>query len=118
MCKLCSDRIHVHHDSSIEPQLDFKKHGDGINDPKLVEEHDLLFSGIFGSGVSRREILKMGGLAALGGLVPSAATFAQEKNGTRWFASAISRLPMPRPCSLRTKWASSRSTDSSRSRRR
>ena len=60
MCKLCSDRIHVHHDSSIEPQLDFKKHGDGINDPKLVEEHDLLFSGIFGSVLGAESLLEGG----------------------------------------------------------
>ena len=79
MCKLCSDRLHVPHDSSIEPHLDFKRHGDGIDDPRLVQEHDPLFSGILGAGVSRREILRMGSLAALGGLVPSAATFAQEK---------------------------------------
>jgi NitT/TauT family transport system substrate-binding protein len=66
---------------SVESPLDFKKHEDGINDPRLVLDYDPLFSGILGTGVNRRDFLKMGGLglAATSGLMPSAETFAQEK---------------------------------------
>lgn len=60
----------------------YKKHGDGINDPDLVIDYDPLFSGTLGSGVDRRDFLRLAsglGLGALSGLLPSAATFAQEK---------------------------------------
>jgi len=59
----------------------YKKHGDGIQDPELVVEYDPLFRGVLGTGVNRRDFLKMGslGLAAMGGMLPSAETFAQEK---------------------------------------
>ncbi len=60
--------------------LDFDKHEGGIDDPKLTLDYDPMFKGILGTGVSRRDFLKSSGLAAaLAGLVPSAATFAQEK---------------------------------------
>ncbi|MES9829369.1 MAG: ABC transporter substrate-binding protein [Candidatus Thiodiazotropha sp.] len=55
------------------------KYGDGINDPDLVLEYDPLFKNVLGSGVDRRDFLKMGSLAAMSSLIPSAATFAQEK---------------------------------------
>jgi NitT/TauT family transport system substrate-binding protein len=62
------------------PGLHLKRQHDGIDDPKLVLDSDPLFSGILGTGVSRRTFLKTSGLAAaLAGLVPSAATFAKEK---------------------------------------
>jgi len=59
----------------------YTKHGDGIQDPNLVLEYDPLFRGVLGTGIDRRDFLKMGslGLAAAGGLLPSAETFAQEK---------------------------------------
>jgi NitT/TauT family transport system substrate-binding protein len=53
--------------------------GDGIDDPDLVLDYDPLFKDILGSGVDRRDFLKMGGLAAMSSLIPSAATFANEK---------------------------------------
>jgi len=79
MCRFCNDQIKVPHDEHGKPQFDFKRHGDGIDDPNLVIEYDPLFSSVLGTSVNRRELLKMGGLGALSSLVPSAATFAQEK---------------------------------------
>ena len=55
------------------------KYGDGIDDPELVLDYDPLFKNVLGSGVDRRDFLKMGSLAAMSSLIPSAATFAQEK---------------------------------------
>ncbi|MCG6872456.1 MAG: ABC transporter substrate-binding protein [Gammaproteobacteria bacterium] len=58
----------------------YKKHGEGIqDDPNLTIEYDPLFRGVLGTGVNRRDFLKMGGMAGLGAAMPSAATFAQEK---------------------------------------
>lgn len=65
-----------------ESPLDYKTHGDGINDPNLVIDYDPLFRGVLGTGVDRRDFLRMAGglgLGAMSGLLPSAATFAQEK---------------------------------------
>jgi len=60
--------------------LDYESHAGGINDPNLVLDYDPTFSNVLGTGVSRRDFVKAGSLAAaLAGLVPSAATFAQEK---------------------------------------
>ena len=42
----------------------YKQHGDGIQDPDLVVEYDPKFKGILVSGVNRREMLEMCGLAA------------------------------------------------------
>jgi len=62
------------------PGLDAKRQETGIDDPRLVLDYDPLFSGVLGSGVTRRAFLKTSGLAAaLAGLVPGAATFAKEK---------------------------------------
>lgn len=79
MCKRCEDAIGggVHHE--VPPHLDYRKHGDGIDDPNLVLDYDRRFEPILGTGVSRRKLLAAGGLAALSGLLPSKATFAQEK---------------------------------------
>ncbi len=55
---------------------------DGIEDPNLAVELDPLFSGVLGSGISRRDFLMGGGAslaAALAGLTPTAETYAQEK---------------------------------------
>ena len=41
---------------------------DGMEDPSLALNYDPLFSSVLGSGVSRRDLLKMAGLAALGGM--------------------------------------------------
>ena len=47
----------------------YEKHGDGIqnDDPRLAIEFDPLFKGVLGTGINRRELLQVGGLAALGG---------------------------------------------------
>lgn len=45
---------------------------DGVYDPRLRLEYDPLFSGVLGTGVNRRNLLKTAGLAALGGLIPRA----------------------------------------------
>lgn len=108
MCILCDLKIVGNHHPSEQPHLDYKKHGDGIEDHGLAIEYDPLFSSVLGTGVNRRELLKWGGLGALSSLMPTSATFAQEKNGIRQSASAICRSPMPRPCWSRTRWASSR----------
>ena len=56
----------------------YKQHGDGVNDPDLVIEYDPLFEGVLGSGVDRREFLKMGAAGALSSILPSSA-FAVDK---------------------------------------
>ena len=66
----------------VSSVLDYRKHGDVINDPGLVIDHDPLFRGVLGTAVDRREFLKLAGclgLVATGSLMPSAATFAYEK---------------------------------------
>jgi NitT/TauT family transport system substrate-binding protein len=79
MCILCDLKIVGNHHPSETPHLDYKKHGDGIEDHGLAIEYDPLFSSVLGTGVNRRELLKWGGLGALSSLVPTSATFAQEK---------------------------------------
>ncbi len=56
----------------------YQKHGDTIQDPKLVLDYDPLFKGVLGTGINRREFLALGALAALSGGMP-APLFAQEK---------------------------------------
>ena len=61
------------------------ENGTGIeNDEKMKIDVDPMFSGVFGSGVNRRELLQMGaalgGSAALGGLSASNAYAASNKN--------------------------------------
>src|SRR3569832_2532182 len=58
--------------------------GDGMEDPNLELAYDPLFSSVLGSGVSRRDMLKMAGLSALGGMAGmggmlSSSAFAAEK---------------------------------------
>ena len=79
MCILCDLKIVGNHHPSETPHLDYKKHGDGIEDHGLAIEYDPLFSSVLGTGVNRRELLKWGGLGALSSLIPTSATFAQEK---------------------------------------
>lgn len=57
---------------------------DGMEDPNLALAYDPLFSSVLGTGVSRRDMLKMAGLAALGGMggmggMLSSSAFAAEK---------------------------------------
>ncbi len=59
--------------------MDYRKHGDGINDPKLALEYDPLFRGVLGTGINRRDFLTVSSMAALGSLMPTAETFAKEK---------------------------------------
>lgn len=50
----------------------YQQHGDGIHDPDLVIDYDPRFAGILGSGVNRRDFLKMSAaLGALGATLPS-----------------------------------------------
>jgi len=57
---------------------DFRKYGDRIDDRDLVIEYDPLFSGVLGSGVTRRTLMQGIGAAGLSGALPS-PSFAQEK---------------------------------------
>lgn len=61
----------------------YQKHGDGIqtDDPRLAIEYDPLFKGVLGTGINRRELLQVGGLAALGGGAGALPmpTFAKKK---------------------------------------
>jgi NitT/TauT family transport system substrate-binding protein len=55
---------------------------DGMADPNLALNYDPLFSSVLGSGVSRRDMLKMAALAALGGMggmMSSTSAFAAQK---------------------------------------
>ena len=81
-----------------EIPLDLEKYGDGIDDPDLVVDYDPLFSGVLGTGVSRRSLLKLGSAAAFSSLVPTAATFAQEK---KWDPVVrIGYIPIPDSAAL------------------
>lgn len=52
---------------------------EGKVDRRLALDYDERFSSILGTGVSRRDLLRVGALSVLGSLMPTAATFAQEK---------------------------------------
>lgn len=55
---------------------------DGMEDPNLSLNYDPTFGSVLGTGVSRRDMLKMAGLAAmgaLGGMMSSMPAFAQQK---------------------------------------
>ena len=55
---------------------------DGMEDPNLALNYDPLFAGALGTGVSRRDMLKMAGIAALGGMggmMSSSSAFAAQK---------------------------------------
>ena len=72
---------------SIDPRLQQLKPtnpdiADGMEDPHLALNYDPLFSDVLGTGVSRRDMLKMAGLAsmgAMGGMMSSMSAFAQQK---------------------------------------
>ncbi len=63
-------------DGCEESPLDLTKHGDCIDDPKLVLDYDPMFRGILGTGVSRRSLLNAAGAAALGSVIPASRVFA------------------------------------------
>src|SRR3569833_1319713 len=73
----------------IDPRMlmmmpDYPDFGDGLEDPNLELAYDPLFSSVLGTGVSRRDMLKMAGLSALGGMAGmggmlSSSAFAAEK---------------------------------------
>ncbi|MGO9444641.1 MAG: ABC transporter substrate-binding protein [Thiobacillaceae bacterium] len=73
---MTKQRSDEHDDVPSDAPLDYKKHGDGINDPNLVLDYDPLFSRVLGTSVSRRNLLKAAGLAAFGGMLPSSRAFA------------------------------------------
>ena len=56
-------------DKVLGVPLDYKKHGDGINDPNLNLDYDSRFSKFLGTGINRRDFLQVGAslTAALGG---------------------------------------------------
>lgn len=65
---------------------------DGMTDPNLALNYDPLFSSVLGSGVSRRDMLKMAGLAALGGMggmLSSSAFAAPQKKFTKPFDPVV-----------------------------
>ena len=97
MCILC-DSLAGRQKQDDEAHKDYRKHGDGINDPNLVIEYDPLFSSVLGTAVNRRELLKWGGLAALAGLMPTSGAFAQDK---KWDPTVrIGYLPITDACAL------------------
>ena len=42
----------------------YQKHGDGVQDPSLVVQSDPLFRDVLGSGVNRRDFLKISAATA------------------------------------------------------
>lgn len=57
----------------------YTQHGDGMQDPKLIlEGADPLFDQVLGTGVRRRDVLKIAAATALGGAMPG-PVFAKEK---------------------------------------
>lgn len=56
----------------------YTKHGDGIQDPKLILDTDPLFKNVLGSSITRRTFLNMGAAGALGSMLPM-PLFAKDK---------------------------------------
>ena len=77
---MTTKRVYRRGDKILGAELDYKKHGDGIDDPTLALHYDSRFSSVLGTGISRRNLLKAGAaLAALGALSPLKSAFAQGK---------------------------------------
>jgi NitT/TauT family transport system substrate-binding protein len=55
-------------DPSLQVMPEHPDIADGMPDPNLALDYDPLFSSVLGTGVSRRDMLKMAGLAALGAM--------------------------------------------------
>ncbi len=80
-CKMCSRPM------AIDPRLQRlmpkdPEIADGKEDPRLALDYDPLFSSVLGTGVSRRDLLKIASIAALGGLgnmMAAAPALAQKK---------------------------------------
>lgn len=62
----------------IDMKKIYKLHGDNIQDPNLKMDYDPLFKDVLGSGINRRQLLKIGAAAALGSALPF-SSFAQDK---------------------------------------
>lgn len=67
---------------------------DGMTDPSLTLNYDPLFSSALGTGVSRRDMFKMAGLAALYGLggmggMLSSSVYAQQKKFSKPFDPVV-----------------------------
>lgn len=64
---------------------------DGMTDPNLALNYDPLFSSALGTGVSRRSLLKMAGLAALGGFggMLGSSAYAQQKKFSKPFDPVV-----------------------------
>lgn len=71
---------------------------EGKVDRRLALNYDGRFSSILGTGVNRRDLLRVGALAALGSLMPTAATFAQEKKFDP--VVKVGYLPITDACAL------------------
>ncbi len=56
----------------------YQQHGDRIDDPDLVLEYDPLFKDVLGTGIDRRDFLRLGAAAAMGAAMPG-PSFAKEK---------------------------------------
>jgi len=68
-------------DQTAESLIAMRRQHDGIiDDPNLVIDYDPMFANILGSSVDRRDFLKIGAAGMFAGAVPSARTFAAEKN--------------------------------------
>jgi NitT/TauT family transport system substrate-binding protein len=82
---------------SVDPRLqelmpDNPDIADGMTDPNLALNYDPLFSSVLGSSVSRRDMLKMAGLAALGGMggmLSSSAFAAPQKKFSKPFDPVV-----------------------------
>mgnify|MGYP000947376324 CR=1 FL=1 len=75
-----SKKTKIVKDKVVGKPLDYKKHGDGINDPNLKLDYDSRFSKFLGTGISRRSVLQVGAAltAALGGgLAPLSSAIAE-----------------------------------------
>ena len=80
-CGTCCKPVSV--DPRLQHQMpDNADIADGMEDPRLALNFDPLFSRALGTGVSRRDLLKIAGLAAmgaLGGMMSPTSVFAQQK---------------------------------------
>lgn len=69
-----------HTNKILGTRLDYQKHGDGIDDPALKLDYDDRFSGVLGTAISRRSLIKAGAaMAAMGGMTSLNSAFAQAK---------------------------------------
>ncbi|MFO8024826.1 MAG: ABC transporter substrate-binding protein [Thiohalophilus sp.] len=70
--------------------LDYKKHGDGIDDPNLKLDYDPRFSNGLGMGISRRNLVKAGAaVAGLSSMGAMSSLLAQEKLAAKVFDPVI-----------------------------